>query len=159
MFDAGHISPQSWAQTEAELRKTLQTCAQRAWPDLDVRDPACTHPARNFFISVTEMEVHQGLIQRPDRDRSRRQRRQGVRGAAQQDLRETALLPQLSHVVVGGESTSLVIVQLASMAVRCVLAPLDDWCARAACLSLSLSRLFYTHAQMHTCTCITAMRA
>ena len=69
VFDAGHISPQSWAQTEAELCETLQTCAQRAWPDLDIRDPSCTHPARDFFISVTEMEVHQGLIQRADRDR------------------------------------------------------------------------------------------
>ena len=40
-----------------------------------------------------------------------------------------SLLPQLSHVVVGGESNVLVVVQIATMSVRCVLSPLDDWCA------------------------------
>ena len=38
-----------------------------------------------------------------------------------------SLMPQLSHVVVGGETGSLAVVQLSSMTVRCVLSPLDDW--------------------------------
>ena len=39
------------------------------------------------------------------------------------------LLPQLSHVVIGGEAHGLVVVQLSSMTVRCVLSPLDGWYA------------------------------
>ena len=42
------------------------------------------------------------------------------------------LLPQLSHVVVGGESAALVVVQLSAMATRCVLSPLDGWCLAVA---------------------------
>ena len=45
-----------------------------------------------------------------------------------------AVLPQLAHAVVGGESLNLAIVHLSTMTVRCVLTPLDDWCAPPAAL-------------------------
>ena len=45
------------------------------------------------------------------------------------------VLPQLTHAVVGGECQSLVVVQLSTMAVRAVLAPLDDWCIALAATS------------------------
>ena len=62
------LSKDEWCKLEIELRRVLQDCAIRAWPDLDICDPACHHPAKNFFISVTEMEICKGLIQQPDRD-------------------------------------------------------------------------------------------
>ena len=39
-----------------------------------------------------------------------------------------AVLPGLAHAAVGGEGGSLIIVQLSTMAVRRVLAPLNGWC-------------------------------
>lgn len=43
-----------------------------------------------------------------------------------------AVVPQLSHAIVGGESPTLSIIHLSTMTVRCTLAPLDDWCLALA---------------------------
>ena len=61
-----HLSQQEWSKMESVLREILKTCSLRAWPDLDICDPACNHPAKDFFISVTEMEITQGILQQPD---------------------------------------------------------------------------------------------
>jgi len=50
IFDAGHISPEKWAQTEAQLREIIQSCAKRAWPGLDITNPTCSHPGNKKRI-------------------------------------------------------------------------------------------------------------
>jgi hypothetical protein len=50
IFDAGHISPETWAQTEAQLREIIQNCAKRAWPGLDITNPKCSHPGNKNRI-------------------------------------------------------------------------------------------------------------
>ena len=38
-----------------------------------------------------------------------------------------AMLPQLGHAVIGGEALQLSVVELSTMAVRCVLSDCQDW--------------------------------
>ena len=66
VLEMSHLSQQEWSKMESVLREILKTCSLRAWPDLDICDPACNHPAKDFFISVTEMEITQGILQQPD---------------------------------------------------------------------------------------------
>jgi len=47
-----------------------------------------------------------------------------------------AMLPQLGHAVIGGEALQLSVVELSTMAVRCVLTDCQDWSiALCACTS------------------------
>jgi len=46
------------------------------------------------------------------------------------------MLPQLGHAVIGGEALQLSVVELSTMAVRCVLTDCQDWSvALCACTS------------------------
>lgn len=68
ILQAGNLSQSEWSKRESELRGILQSCAKRAWPTLDIRDPTCNHPAKDFFISVTEMEICNGILGQGGRD-------------------------------------------------------------------------------------------